>query len=259
MQDIKTGKCQTGRDRLSNRVAIWLDSCLNIARHLGSQPCLLCGASTRSGLLCAGCADDLPRLSDARCPCCALPTAQGEFCGGCLRHPPAFDRAEAVFRYAYPLDGLVHALKFRDELPVARFFARHLAERLRAAGMDAGRIDRIVPMPLHPRRLRERGFNQAGEIARHLARLLGIPVAYGALIRARDAAPQAGLPLKSRIKNLRGAFSAAEDLSGLRVALVDDVMTSGASMHELAKVARAAGAKEVSAWIVARTLPGAWQ
>lgn len=244
---------------MSNRAATWLDNCLEFARRLGSQPCLLCGASTQSGLLCAGCEADLPRLPEARCPCCALPTAQGEVCGGCLRHPPAFDRTEAVFRYTYPLDSLVQALKFRDELPVARFFAGHMAERLREAGMSGDRIDRILPMPLHPQRLRERGFNQAGEIARHLAHTLAIPVAHGALVRNRNAAPQAGLPLKSRIRNLRGAFTGVGDLSGMRVALVDDVMTSGASMHELAKAARAAGAVEVAAWVVARTLPAAWR
>lgn len=244
---------------MSNRAATWLDNCLDFARRFGSQPCLLCGASTRSGLLCAGCADDLPRLSDARCPCCALPTAQGEICGGCLRHPPAFDRTEAAFRYAYPLDCLVQSLKFHGELSVARFFALELATRLHKEGVDAGRIDRILPMPLHPQRLRERGFNQAGEIARHLARFLAIPVAHGMLVRNRNAAPQAGLPLKARIRNLRGAFTGVGDLSGLRIALVDDVMTSGASLHELARTARAAGATEVSAWVVARTLPGAWR
>jgi ComF family protein len=110
-------------------------------------------------------------------------------------------------------------------------------------------------MPLHPKRLQERGYNQAGEIAKRLARRIDLPLSLTACTRAKDAPPQASLPLKERHKNIRGAFECKMDLSGQRIALVDDVMTTGASLDELAKTVRRAGAAEVQAWVVARTLP----
>lgn len=236
---------------MSNRASHWLDICLDFGRRLGSQPCLLCGAASTRGLLCSGCLGDLPILPEARCPRCALPTPNGELCGACLRHPPGFEHAEAVFRYAHPAASLIQALKYRGELSVARFLGERLAQRLDGQP----RPDLIIPMPLHPNRLRERGFNQAAEIAKHLASLLAIPLLPGAVKRTRDSAPQASLPLRARIKNMRGTFACEHDLSRMRIALVDDVMTSGASLDELARAVGRAGAVEVSAWVAARTLP----
>lgn len=220
------------------------------ARRLGSQACLLCGGASIGAPVCPGCREDLPRLGEPRCPVCALPTPEGSPCAGCLRHPPAFVHTEAVYRYAYPLDGLVHALKYRGELTAARFLGEALAMRL----TGAPRPELILAMPLHPHRLRERGYNQAVEIAKHLARRLDLPLQPSGARRLRDAPPQAGLSLKARIKNIRGAFVCDLDLSGRRVALVDDVMTSGASLNELARAVLKAGAAEVHCWVVARTL-----
>ncbi|TCS73390.1 ComF family protein [Sulfuritortus calidifontis] len=199
--------------------------------------------------LCPGCLADLPRLATPRCPVCALPTAMGEVCGGCLKHPPAFDVTCAVYRYAYPLDALLQHYKYGQGLHLAGFLAEQLA------GQIDSRPDLLIPMPLHPKRLAERGYNQAGEIAKRLARGLALPVSLSACIRSRNAPPQASLPLKDRRKNIRGAFACREDLSGKRIALVDDVMTTGASLNELAKTVKQAGAVEVQAWVVARTLP----
>jgi ComF family protein len=167
-----------------------------------------------------------------------------------LRHPPAFCRCTAVYRYAHPLDILIQALKYRGELAVARYLGADLAQQLSAEP----RPDLIIPMPLHPHRLRERGFNQAAELARHLARRMDLPMLLGACRRRRDSPPQAGLSLKARIKNMRGAFICDADLAGRHVALVDDVMTSGASMQALAQAVVDAGATEVSAWVIARTV-----
>ncbi len=218
------------------------------------QPCLLCGADAPSAdmpaaPLCPGCLADLPRLTGPRCPVCALPTPLGETCGGCLKHPPAFDATRAVFQYAYPLDALLQHYKYGQGLHLAGFLAEQLA-----AEIDT-RPDLIVPMPLHPKRLKERGYNQAGEIAKRLANRLDLPLALSACTRAKDAPPQASLPLKERRKNIRGAFECKADLSGKRIALIDDVMTTGASLNELAKTVKKAGAVEVRAWVVARTLP----
>ena len=213
------------------------------------QSCLLCAADAHGGALCPGCLGDLPRLPERRCPSCALPTPLGEVCGGCLKHPPAFDSTRAVYQYAYPLDALLQHYKYGQGLHLAGFLAEQLA-----AEIDS-RPNLVIPMPLHPKRLKERGYNQAGEIAKRLARRLDLPLALTACTRAKDAPPQASLPLKERRKNIRGAFECAQDLTGKRIALVDDVMTTGASLDELAQTVKRAGASEVQCWVVARTLP----
>jgi len=214
-----------------------------------AQPCVLCGDRTRGGLICAACDADLPRLPAERCPQCALPAFGGQLCGACLKRPPAFERCEAVFSYGFPLDALIRHCKYAGAQELAALFAEALAARL----ADRPLPELIVPMPLHPARLRERGFNQSLEIARRLATRLDLPCQH-ACQRQRDTPPQAGLDLKARRRNLRGAFVCDEALAGKRIALLDDVMTSGSSLNELAKAARRAGAVEVDVWVVARTL-----
>ena len=226
-----------------------LNKCLDFALSRLGQPCLLCGADTTGSVLCLGCLADLPRLTGPRCPSCALPTPLGETCGGCLKHPPAFDATRAAYRYTYPLDALLQHYKYGQGLHLAGFLAEQLVDEIDR------RPDLILPMPLHPKRLKERGYNQAGEIAKRLANRLDLPLALSACTRTKDAPPQASLPLKERRKNIRGAFECKEDLSGKRIALIDDVMTTGASLNELAKTVKQAGAVAVQAWVVARTLP----
>jgi len=235
---------------LSNLITTILNKCLNLAQSGLPQSCLLCGGRVVGSMLCTGCEADMPHLPRARCPQCALPSADGAICGHCLRRPPAFARTVAVYGYAFPLDALVKHCKYGGALEVTDWFA----DRLTAELAGAPPPDLIVPMPLHPTRLAERGFNQAAEIARRLARRLEIPWSPEGCRRIRDTPPQAGLELKARRRNLRGAFTCDLDLTGKCVALVDDVMTSGASLDELAKVVRKAGAAEVHAWVVARTL-----
>jgi len=211
------------------------------------QRCVLCDALSGMQLLCDRCARTLPPLP-SHCPQCASPTAAGRHCGRCLTHPPAFAATRCAFAYAYPLDALVHALKYGGRTAHAAIFAEALA------ALPAPRPDCIVPLPLSVARQRERGYNQAAEIARHLGRLLGVPVVEG-LRRTRDTAPQATLPLRHRHANVRAAFAVTALLAGARVALVDDVMTTGATLDAAARAARAAGARTVEAWIGARTLP----
>ncbi len=142
----------------------------------------------------------------------------------------------------------MHALKYGGRAAYAEIFAAALAP------LPGLRPDGLVPLPLAPRRQRERGFNQAGEIARHLGRRLGVPV-WWALARTRDTTPQAALPWDARAANVRGAFATTRALAGLRIAIVDDVMTTGATLDAAARAARAAGAMVVEAWVGARTLP----
>lgn len=216
---------------------------------LPQQACTLCGAPAHGGAWCAACDAALPHLPATHCPVCALPTPHGSVCGRCLRKQPHFERTVAAFAYAFPIDKLVQALKFDEQLHLAL----PLADRLGACIEE--RPDCIVPMPLHPARLKERGHNQSLELARRLASRLGVPLAIHACQRMRDTPPQSALKWKERGKNMRKAFKCDESFSGKHVAMVDDVMTSGASLDELARALRRAGATRVSAWVVARTLP----
>lgn len=171
-------------------------------------------------------------------------------CGRCLAQPPHYDRTLAVFNYGFPLDKLLQAFKYAHRLSLAPFFGRLLAEE--AAGCSA---DLIAPLPLHRTRLRERGFNQALELARPVAHALGKPIDTDCCTRIRHTAAQAGLPWRERAKNIRGAFHCAKELQGKRILLVDDVMTTGASLNECARTLKLHGAEEVTLLVVARALP----
>jgi len=149
------------------------------------------------------------------------------------------------------VDHFIRALKFHQQLGLARLLGEQLARRL---AQEAPRPDLIIPVPLHRARLRERGYNQALEIARPLARALGVPLDFRSLVRIRATAPQTGMTVKARRKNLRAAFALrdAAAVRNLRVALVDDVMTTGSTVQAAAKCLRAAGAREVEIWVIAR-------
>jgi ComF family protein len=227
-----------------------LNSCANFARTLFTQDCLLCGAPAGLEPLCPPCRQDLPWHDAPSCPVCALPTSGGETCGACLKRAPAFSRTLAGFDYAFPLDALLHAFKYGSRLDVLDVLAPPLARRVGLAPPP----DMLVAMPLHPARLRQRGFNQSHELAKALSRLHGIPLATEICLRVRDTTPQASLAWKERAGNIRGAFACHGNVSGKRIAVVDDVMTTGASLDELARTLRRAGAADVEAWVVARTL-----
>jgi ComF family protein len=224
------------------------------ARRALPQRCELCAAPSGNDLICEACARELPRMGPA-CPVCALPAPGGQVCGSCLADPPAFNATIAAFAYAFPIDRLIHAFKYQGRLALAEWSAGAvLAERLRLKRADP---DRLVALPLSVERQRERGYNQAAEIARVAAARCGIPLLSAGVRRIRATPPQAMLPWAARERNVRGAFACDVDLAGLSVAIVDDVMTTGASLSELAGTLRAAGAASVENWIVARTLPPA--
>lgn len=226
------------------------------ARLLPSR-CPLCEASTGGDAdLCAGCRGDLA----ANRPCCARcaePLARDELaCGRCLKRPPPFDAAFAVFRYAWPLDGLLTRFKFGGDLAAGRTLARLFADRARErAPMSPAWL---VPVPLHTHRLRERGYDQALELARDIARQLDLHLAPDLVRRVKPTVAQTGLDAKRRRRNVRDAFALdAQALARLpmprpAVALVDDVMTTGSTLAACAAVLRGAGFERVEAWAVAR-------
>jgi ComF family protein len=225
-----------------------------LARGALPQRCMLCGAHAGDALVCGECAAALPRAR-AACPVCALQTPHGAVCGSCIASSPPFTATIAAFAYAFPVDRLLQQLKYGGQLACADWAAGELAASLRAAlaaRPDARRPDLVAAVPLSAARQRERGFNQAHEIAWRVARTLGLPFA-PVLERSRHGAPQTGLRGLERARNVRGAFACRSDLSGLCVALVDDVMTTGATLAEAAAAARRASAARVDAWVVART------
>ena len=224
-----------------------------ICRRALPQSCALCAAPCGNLPVCAACCAGLPRIAGA-CPLCALPAPGAAVCGACLACPPPFAAAFAAFAYAFPLDRLLHAFKYGGRLSHAEFFAEALGAHVaqRPAGMPWP--DALVALPLAPARQRARGFDQASEIARRVARITGVPLAAG-LRRTRDTPAQAALPWKERTRNVRGAFAAESSLGGQRIAIVDDVMTTGATLASAAGAVLCVGALGVEVWAVARTLP----
>ncbi len=174
-------------------------------------------------------------------------------CGACSTDPPPFERTITALDYAAPWDGLIRRFKFRAQPELATLFAG----LLRAALHDEPAPDLALPAPLAEARLRERGFNQAWEVARRTARALGCPADARLLLRPRDTAHQVTLPHEQRFANVRGAFAVEprryREVAGRSIALVDDVLTTGATAAEMARTLLAAGAASVHLWVLART------
>ena len=199
--------------------------------------------------MCQGCRVSLPVLKAAHCPVCAIPEPTGELCGRCLHKPPLFDRVVAAFIYEFPATVLIQQMKYHGNLACARPLASGLASALDAEPYP----DLIMPMPLARGRLAERGFNQAMEIGRRVTAEFGLDITVDACRRTRESTPQAALPWKKRATNIRNAFTCDFDVEGKSVAVVDDVLTTGATLNELALTLKRSGAREVIGWIAART------
>ncbi|MBL8327674.1 MAG: ComF family protein [Rubrivivax sp.] len=224
-----------------------------LAARLGGA-CEIC-RQWSAAAFCSHCLS-LHARPQARCPRCALPSAGALVCGRCAGQAPSFERSVAAFDYDFPWDRLTQALKFsgRTEL------ARPLGEALARAAIDAGvvqQVDLLMAVPLSGPRLAERGYNQAELLAQVVARVTGVARAEGWLLRLRDTAHQARLSRADRLRNLEGAFLLEPRhrpaLSGRRVALIDDVMTTGATAEAAAAELLRAGAASVQLWAVART------
>ncbi|CAJ0684469.1 MAG: ComF family protein [Ralstonia sp.] len=225
-------------------------------RHLLPCACALCGA-VQGGLVCSGCIGDLaPQLHRRRCIQCAIALESrhtARHCHACLAGAPDFDATVVIADYDWPLDHLVTGLKFRAQLPLAAWLAGQLGSALAAAPGDLP--DVLLPVPLSPARLHSRGYNQAWEIARRLAHQLNIPAHVNALHRVRDNPAQATLDRAERLTNLLGAFVVAEParIVGHHIGVVDDVMTTGTTLGEIATQLKRAGASRVTNVVALRT------
>lgn len=239
------------------RLQRWVDKgWVGLRTLLWPAACLLCGRAGAGDIdLCSDCIADLPR-NDPACAVCAEPlpsSGPARVCGECLRDPPPFSRSVVPYRYAYPLDHLVRGLKFRNDLACGRVLGELFSHCVLARGEPLP--EAIVPVPLAPQRYRQRGYNQAGEVALAVRRCTGVAVRSDVVIRQRETAEQAGLDRKARRKNVRGAFTAIAPLRALSVAILDDVVTTGSTVRELAAVLQRAGAEHVAVWAIARTQP----
>lgn len=214
--------------------------------------CVLCGTAD-DGELCPACVKSLV-LNETACARCGVPLPHGSFqlCGSCQNQAPAFDSAFVPFRYESPMDYLLKELKFHNRLDLARIIGLLMAQHLAQA---SPRPELLVPVPLHRSRLRLRGFNQAVELARPLAKTLDIPVALHLCQRTRATETQSALTARSRAKNLREAFAASGNIEANHVAIVDDVVTTGSTVAELARCLKRAGVDRVDVWACARAAP----
>ena len=212
-------------------------------------PLCRCQAGSETGL-CPVCRSDLPWLGHA-CRRCALPLPAnaGDTCGPCLRRPSPVERTICALRYETPVSGLVAAFKFHRSLAAGAALATLLSEAVSAAD----RPDALLPVPLHPSRLRQRGYNQALELAKPIGRLLQRPVLANTVVRKLATADQIGLSALQRRRNLRNAFTVQAGLPA-HVAIVDDVLTTGATVLTLAKTLKRAGVARVDVWCLARTV-----
>ena len=226
----------------------WLQ---NVQKAIFPPCCLLCGGGAERGDLCRGCFVDLPRNTGA-CDGCAAPSAAGR-CGRCLSAPPPWERAWVPFAYRFPVDRMIGRFKYSGDLVAGRVLGDAAASEANLQ-IKAGALlpACLVPVPLHPSRARERGFDQAVSLARTIGRRLDLPVRGNLIQRTRPTRPQASLGAAERGRNLRGAFGTTSNPAPLHVALVDDVLTSGATAAAAARALYRSGAERVDVWCIAR-------
>lgn len=231
---------------MRNTVDKYLRAALTLLLPARCQYCHAPAASDRA--LCEACCAALP-WNDCCCPRCALPQNHDQHCRRCLLRAPNFDAAWSAFRLEAPIQRSIHQLKYGARLLEARLMGELMAQRL----CHRDELPRIlIPVPLHPQRLRRRGYNQALELARPVARICGLQLQPTLARRTRATADQIGMNARRRRANVRDAFRIEGDLHGIHVALIDDVMTTGATLDALARACKQAGATRVEAWCAAR-------
>jgi len=226
-----------------------IQSYFSLARH-----CVLCGARSHTEFhLCEACYRDI-ETKNSVCRCCALPIRaldnESRLCGACIQQMPPYKTVYRFADYAPPLDRIIQQLKFNQKLHYARLLGRLMAKDIRARGLDLP--DALLPVPLHSQRLKQRGFNQAVEIARILARSLDLPLDIHSCSRIRPTPEQSGLAAKQRKTNIKGAFQVRGAIKGKHIAILDDVMTTCSTVDELTRVLKNNGVQRVDVWICAR-------
>lgn len=228
----------------------------NSLAYLFPHVCVFCrDLSSEKIDLCADCKQGLPWLDDKEvCMKCALPLPSSDMkcCGQCLQKPPSFDRCISLFYYQEPISQLITGLKFQHKLLYARVLGELLADKIQQFYYAKAKPEYIIPVPLYRKRLCQRGFNQALELARPIIKKMGIPY-YSAVYRVRNTAAQSSLRGAERIKNVRNAFVLEKNFLAKHVAIIDDVMTTCNTLEELSRVLKAAQVERIDIWCAART------
>jgi ComF family protein len=244
--------------RTITRVIATRTNPLPLVNRLLPTQCLLCGDTLAGELLCENCLFDLPWVArhEYTCQQCALalPSA-ADYCGHCLHNPPAFSRSLIPFAYEFPITPLIHRCKYRRDLTCGKLLGELLKHHILASKVQP---DLLIPTPIHWTRRWQRGFNQAEILGQCLAQATGIPFATRLITRRERTPSQKELTRTERQKNLRKAFfispSAQQNIQGKNIALIDDVVTTTATMRELSQLLIQAGAKDVQVWALARTM-----
>ncbi len=219
-------------------------------RTIGGFECLLCGGMAAPGkTICLPCKSELPHLNHA-CPTCAQPMPASHACPRCLRHPPPFQHCRAIFHYRGAIRHQIHRLKYHNDLAAAGLLGNLMADTL--GGRRPEMPECLIPVPLHPTRLRQRGYNQAVEMGRPISRRLDLPMDLSRVHRIRPTESQQKLSAAARRKNVRGAFQVLAKPPYGHIALLDDVMTTGATTAELAHCLSKAGVRRIELWVCAR-------
>ncbi len=227
----------------------WLDI---IQDRVFPPTCLLCNLSSNVFDICEPCAISLEKNADCCYRCGETfesSISAPKICGKCIYSPPAYDETHAPFIFQSGMRYLIHALKFHNSYKNSRLLGRLISESLQNT---PGLPELIIPVPLHPIRYRQRGFNQSLEIARTVSKQLKIPLDYSSCQRRKYTLQQSDLPAKRRKNNLRNAFTITRPIKADHIVILDDVMTTGATANELAATLKKAGVNRVDVWVCAR-------
>ncbi|MBU2711980.1 ComF family protein [Zooshikella harenae] len=226
----------------------------SIINHLIPIPCLLCGVTTSFECrICSPCQKNLPSFKVA-CQTCGLPvySANTYRCGHCIAKPTTINRTVCGFSYQFPVDKLILQFKYHQQLGIGETLSQLLAEKIQQQYLDDALPEQIIPVPMHPKRLASRGFNQAALISKQLSKQLSIPINTQSCQRVVETKPQEGLNANQRCKNLQHAFTRTNTVSP-HIAIVDDVITTGATINALVETLSSADVTRIDVWSLART------
>jgi ComF family protein len=221
---------------------------MEVKQLILSGSCFFCLSKT-NGAWCIECEQDLVDKPD-RCPKCAKKSIGKHICGACIKNESPINRTNILFDYQYPANQIIKVFKFKNRPELAKHFAHKLAERL--INNNVEQPEALIPVPLHSNRQRARGYNQSLEISKHLSRLLGLSLYSTLCNRTKNTDPQSTLPIKTRRKNVKGAFALAEQPTLNHIVLVDDVITTGSTINEIASLFKRAGCQRIDVWAIAR-------
>ncbi|MDF3054470.1 MAG: hypothetical protein K0Q74_377 [Gammaproteobacteria bacterium] len=231
-----------------------LNTAKNILLNVLPTHCPLCNLRAYQGECCQSCESELPWLKQTCKRCGYTLSINAQNCGACLKNSPPYDHTVALFRYEPPIDHVLLSVKFRKHLAYAHMLGEIMTRKIQTEYLDKTLPTLILPVPLHQKRLKERGYNQALEIVRPIARHLNIPLSLHDCVRTMETQPQAMVSANQRKQNVRKAFTLVGKIQAKHVAIFDDVVTTGSTVAEITQILKKNGVEKVDVWCCARTL-----